>query len=154
MLYGRVAALFGICLLAACAAPARGGSTSADHFSCSDRATQIISANAASVAAHQYDAASRNAEHAARVSLECARISADPVERFSDRWRGANALVVSAELAHEANQYPRAHALLREGYAIMHNLQPPNHVSEITSTLIAQKLDGARHDMAGHWIYW
>lgn len=120
-------------------------------LSCADRAMQIISQNANLITERRYAAASRAAERAARVSLSC---TDGTQERFVNRWRGANALVVAAELAHEANNDTRAHRLLHEGYAIMHGLRPPNHVSEITSTLIAQKLDSARQDLAGQWAYW
>ena len=142
-----------MCFLVACASPAQTTAGRADNASCDDRATQIVSANVTSITTHHYDQASRMTERAGRLSLACAE-TGSLADRFDARWRAANALVVSAELAHEAHDYKRAHSLLHEGYAIMHSLHPPRHVSELTSTLIAQKLDSARHDMAGQWAYW
>ena len=154
MLYVKATLLCAICFLVACAAPRQQFSaTRADAVSCDDRATQIISANVTSITTHHYDQASRMTERAGRLSLACAAAGSQ-ADRFGARWRASNALVVAAELAHEAHDYKRAHSLLHEGYAIMHALHPPRHVSELTSTLIAQKLDSARHDMAGQWAYW
>ena len=153
MLMLRCAAIAGVCLLTACAQQVHRTVT-VTPVSCDQRATQIIAANVASITSHRYADASRAAEHAGRVSLSCAAESASQAQRFADRWRGANALVVAAELAHEANDYSRARGLLHEGYAIMHTLRPPHEMSELTSTLIVQKLDSARHDMAGQWAYW
>lgn len=154
MLYVKTALVFAICFLIACAAsPQHASVASADKASCDDRATQIVSANVTSITTHHYDQASRMTERAGRLSLACASTGSQ-ADRFGARWRAANALVVAAELAHEAKDYKRAHSLLHEGYAIMHSLRPPRHVSELTSTLIAQKLDSARHDMAGQWAYW
>ncbi len=36
----------------------------------------------------------------------------------------------------------------------MHGLRPPRDASAMTSSLIADKLDGARRDLAGQWAYW
>jgi hypothetical protein len=121
---------------------------------CGQRATQLIARNVDAISSHQYDAASRAAEQAARISLRCAVTESTLTQRFTDRWRGANALVVAAELAHQAADQPRAARLLAEGYGIMHALQPPAHVSALTSTLISQTLDGARRDLRGQWAYW
>lgn len=120
---------------------------------CSSRAVQIIAHNVDSIAAHRYAQASRAAERAARVSLTCAG-SETPSAQFNDRWRGANALVVAAELAHQAKDDARAKQLLREGYGIMHALRPPAHVSALTSTLISQTRSGAERDLRGQWSYW
>lgn len=126
---------------------------SAARIPCSERATQIIAQNVTAITEHRYRDASAAAENAARASLSCA--SADtPVQAFGDKWRGANELVVSAELAHQASDEARAHRLLHEGYAIMHGLRPPRSTSAMTSSLIADKLDGARRDLSGHWAYW
>ena len=145
---------FAVCAFAGCSGTAQRAPDRPAQLSCEDRATQIIAANVTSITSHQYAQASRAAERAAQLSLRCASGPEPPGQAFEDRWRGANALVVAAELAHEANDGARAHRLLHEGYAIMHALRPPNHVSEITSTLIAQKLDTAKQDLAGQWAYW
>lgn len=149
-----MAVVLGFAFLAGCASPPQRAAAPSRPASCKDLATQIIAGNADAVAAHRYAQASKTAERAARVSLACSTGGKTPAQTFGDRWRGANALVVAAELAHEANELPRAHALLREGFAIMHELRPPHHVSQITSTLISETLDGARHDLAGQWAYW
>lgn len=120
---------------------------------CGDRATQIIAQNVTAITEHRYRDASVAAERAARASLACAS-SESAHESFSDKWRGANELVVSAELAHQASDEARAHRLLHEGYAIMHALHPPRNASALTSSLIADKLDAARRDMHGQWAYW
>lgn len=134
-------------LCAACSAPVQYRAPKERVvLTCDDRATRIISWNAGLITAHRYAAASAAAERAARASLGC--------PDFADRWRGANALIVAAELAHQAKQPARAAQLLGEGYAIMNALHLPKHSSELTSTLIAQKLDTARQDMAGRWAYW
>lgn len=121
---------------------------------CTQQAVQIIAHNVDAISAHRYGDASRAAEQAARMSLRCADTESSREQRFSDRWRGANALVVAAELAHQAAQQDRANSLLAEGYGIMHRLQPPAHVSSLTSTLIAQTRDGAERDRRGQWSYW
>lgn len=147
--------------IAALAAAALAGCSGArpQHYAvnidtpCSSRAVQIIAHNVDSIAAHRYAAASQAAERAARVSLACAK-NESPTARFNDRWRGANALVVAAELAHQANDQGRAKHLVHEGYGIMHALRPPAHVSELTWTLISQTRSGAERDLRGHWSYW
>ncbi len=144
--------LCAVLALAACAHAQRSVVTPA-MVSCDERATQIVAANVNSITSHRYAQASRAAEAAARVSLECAGASG-AAQKFEHRWRGANALVVAAELAHEAGDIPRAHRLLHEGLLIMHGLRSPRHVSEVTSTLIAQRLAGAQSDLAGQWAYW
>jgi hypothetical protein len=151
----RFALCFAVIGLVACSqAPAvHTTSTAAAARSCSDRATQIVAQNVGAITDHRYGDASIAAERAARVSLNCAQTD-EPAQRFGDRWRGANALVVAAELAHQGSDDARAHRLLHEGYAIMRQLRPPHHVSSITSTLIAEKLDTARRDMQGQWAYW
>ena len=152
MLHLRPAVLTALAGLAACSAPVNHPALHAAAVSCTDRATQIVAENAGLITDRRYAAASRAAERAARVSLSCAEGPGS--QRFVNRWRGGNALVVAAELAHEANDVPRARRLLHEGYAILHGLKPPRHASELTSTLIAQKLDSARSDLAGQWAYW
>jgi hypothetical protein len=126
---------------------------SAAVLPCGERATQIIARNVTSITQHRYGDASVAAERAARVSLACASTEPSP-QAFSDKWRGANELVVSAELAHQAADEPRAHRLLHEGYAIMHSLRPPRNASALTSSLIADKLDAARRDLHGQWALW
>lgn len=121
---------------------------------CADRAVQLISHNVDAISSHHYAAASRAAEQAARISLQCAASESTAYAKFNDRWRGANGLVVAAELAHQAAQQKRADRLLAEGYLIMHSLQPPAHVSALTSTLISQTRDGAERDRRGQWAYW
>jgi hypothetical protein len=121
---------------------------------CGDRATQIIARNVTSITEHRYRDASVAAERAARTSLACAASEGTTQQAFSDKWRGANELVVSAELAHQASDETRAHRLLHEGYAIMHALRPPRNASALTSSLIADKLDAARRDLHGQWAYW
>lgn len=139
-------------VFAACAAPVHVSQVR-EADPCNAAATRIIAQNADLIVAHRYAQASGIAERAARISLGCSRHArADAV--FADRWRGANALVVAAELAHEAHQPARARELLHEGYAIMHSLRPPRRVNELTSTLLAQKLGTARQDLAGQWAYW
>ena len=147
------AAVAAAAALPGCAASAAHHTTADITTPCSDRAVQIIARNVDAISSHQYAAASRAAEQAGRISLACAPHEA-PAQRFSDRWRGANALVVAAELAHQAAQQDRANRLLAEGYRIMRSLQPPAHVSALTSTLIAQTRDGAERDMRGQWSYW
>lgn len=120
---------------------------------CSQRAIQIVARNVDAISSHRYAQASQAAEHAARISLDCAGTESAQAQ-FSDRWRGANALVVAAELAHQARQTQRAKRLLAEGYAIMHALRPPTHVNDLTSTLISQTRDGAERDLRGQWSYW
>lgn len=148
----RTVCIAGIFALSGCAQPVRPVSTDT-RLPCSDRATQIIAQNVNAVAHHRYAEASAAAERAARASFSCASV-APPGESFSDKWRGANELVVAAELAHQASDDARAHRLLHEGYAIMHALRPPRGASAMTSSLIADKLDSARRDLAGQWAYW
>lgn len=120
---------------------------------CGERATQIIAQNVTAITERRYRDASLAAERAARASFACSK--SEPAQAsFSDKWRGANELVVSAELAHQGADEPRAHRLLQEGYAIMHALHPPRNASALTSSLIADKLDAARRDMNGQWAYW
>lgn len=143
----RALLIVGALLCASCSAPVQNQAPKERVvLSCDDRAMRIISWNAGLITAHRYAAASAAAEHAARASLAC--------PDFADRWRGANALIVAAELAHQATQPARAANLLGEGYAIMHALHVPKHTSELTSMLIAEKLDTARQDLAGRWAYW
>lgn len=149
----RIAALLAVAALTGCSAQAQRH-TANINTPCTDRAVQIIAHNVNAIAAHNYTAASQAAEQAARISLACAAGEPDLRDRFSDRWRGANALVVAAELAHQAAQPARARRLLSEGYGIMHALQPPAHVSALTSTLISQTRDGAERDLHGQWAYW
>lgn len=149
------AAIAAAAALTGCAAPAAHHRTvTAIRTPCSDRAVQIIAQNVGAISSHRYADASRAAEQAGRTSLRCADAESSPTQRFSDRWRGANALVVAAELAHQAAQQKRANHLLAEGYGILHALQPPAHVSALTSTLISQTRDGAERDMRGQWSYW
>lgn len=140
--------------LTACASTAPQRHIFVMNTPCSDRAMQLIAHNVDTISSHHYAAASLAAEQAARTSLACAAQESSTFARFNDRWRGANALVVAAELAHQAAQQQRAHRLLAEGYAIMHALQPPSHVSALTSTLIAQTRDGAERDRRGQWAAW
>jgi hypothetical protein len=148
------AAIAAAAALPGCAAPAAHHQTAAIDTPCSEHAVQIIARNVGSISSHRYADASRAAEQAARISLTCSASEPSATQRFSDRWRGANALVVAAELAHQAAQHQRANRLLAEGYRIMHSLQPPAHVSALTSTLISQTRDGAERDMRGEWSYW
>lgn len=148
------AAIAAAAALPGCAAPAAHHRATALNSPCSERAVQIVAQNVGAISSHRYADASRAAERAGRISLQCAASEASDAQRFSDRWRGANALVVAAELAHQAAQQQRADRLLAEGYRIMHALQPPAHVSSLTSTLISQTRDGAERDMRGQWSYW
>lgn len=148
----RIALLTGIFAIAGCSQPTVRHLSDA-RVPCGERATQIIAQNVNTISHHRYAAASDAAERAARASLACAS-NAPAAEAFSDKWRGANELVVAAELAHQASNDARAHRLLHEGYAIMHGLRPPRDTSAMTSSLIADKLDGARRDLAGQWAYW
>ncbi len=140
--------------LPGCAAPAAHHRTASINTPCNERAVQIIAQNVNAISSHRYADASRAAEQAARISLACSASEPSTAQRFSDRWRGANGLVVAAELAHQAAQQQRADRLLAEGYGIMHALQPPAHVSALTSMLISQTRDGAERDMRGEWSYW
>lgn len=36
----------------------------------------------------------------------------------------------------------------------MHALRPPVHVGALTSTLLAERLNTAQHELRGRWIYW
>jgi len=151
----RIAAVItAAALLPGCAASTVHHRTVAVNTPCGDRAVRIISQNVGAISSHQYAAASLAAERAARMSLACASRERSRAKGFSDRWRGANALVVAAELAHQASQQHRANQLLAEGYRIMRSLQPPAHVSALTSTLISQTRDGAERDLRGQWSYW
>jgi hypothetical protein len=152
-LRSKVTAVFGIAVLSACAQHTPTHVVNARAAQCTARATSLIAANVSVIAQHHYSAASRAAERAARISLACVATDSTIVQ-FDDRWRAANAFVVAAELAHQANDQLRARRLLHEGYNIMHALRPPDHVSALTSTLIAQKLDTARRDLHGQWVYW
>lgn len=133
----------GALALAACAQQRPAPVKDAPKAACTDRATKIVAANVSAISQHRYGAASRAAEHAASISLAC-----------GDRWRAANALIVAAELAHQASDAARAKRLLAHGYALMHALHPPQHATALTSTLMAQRLDTARRDMHGQWAYW
>jgi hypothetical protein len=148
------AAIAAAAALGACAAPEAHHHVIAINTACSERAVHIIAQNVGAISSHHYADASFAAERAARISLQCAAGERSVTQRFSDRWRGANALVVAAELAHQAAQQKRANRLLAEGYSILHSLQPPAHVSALTSTLISQTRDGAERDMRGEWSYW
>jgi hypothetical protein len=150
----RIVAAMVLAALPGCAAPQAHRHIAQINTPCSERAVQIIARNVDAISSHRYAEASRTAEKAARLSLSCAATEPSRADRFSDRWRGANALVVAAELAHQAAQQGRANRLLAEGYGIMHSLQPPAHVSALTSTLISQTRDGAERDMRGQWSYW
>lgn len=150
----RIITLCIFAALTACAAPEARHYAASHETACGQRAVQLIAQNVDTISARRYSAASSAAEQAARVSLACAQTERTQQERFSDRWRGANALVVAAELAHQAAQPQRAKRLLAEGYRIMHQLQTPSHVSTLTSTLISQTRDGAERDLRGQWSYW
>ncbi|HZZ66521.1 MAG TPA: hypothetical protein VFE17_13525, partial [Candidatus Baltobacteraceae bacterium] len=140
-LFLRACAVILASALAACAhAPRTHVVYSAS--SCIDRATDTFAQNVWAIRAHRYAEASTAAEDAARMALTCAN-KATGSSRTQARWRAANALVVSAELAHQAKDTGRARRLLREGYAIMHSVRPPR-TDAFTSTLVAQKLDVAR----------
>lgn len=149
----RIAAALAAAALTGCAAAATHQHVAATQTPCSERAVQIIAQNVGAISSHQYAEASLTAERAGRMSLRCAA-SEESAAQFSDRWRGANALVVAAELAHQASQPQRAKQLLAEGYGIMHALRAPAHVSALTSTLISQTRDGAERDLHGQWSYW
>lgn len=140
--------------MAGCAHAPAVQQVSASELPCGDRATQIIARNVTSILHRQYRNASVVAERAARASLACASSESSRAQAFSDKWRGANELVVAAELAHQASDDRRAADLLHEGYAVMHALRPPHDTNAMTSSLIADKLDAARRDMSGHWAYW
>ena len=151
----RCVVVLGVLGIAACSqTPVHRLSSAKTDMPCEQRATQIIAANVTAIESHRYRDASLAAEQAARASLKCASSDTAASDRFSDDWRGTNALVVSAELAHQASDNARARRLLHEGFAIMHELRPPHHVSELTSALIAEKLDTARRDLQGEWAYW
>jgi hypothetical protein len=151
----RIAAVIAAAaVLPGCAASAVQHRSVSVNTPCGDRAVQIIAQNVNAISSHRYAAASRTAERAARISLACASRERSKRQAFSDRWRGANALVVAAELAHQASQQHRANRLLAEGYRIMRSLQPPAHVSALTSTLISQTRDGAERDLHGQWSFW
>ncbi len=150
----RIAAALAAAGLSACAASPARHVTLSVSTPCSARADSLIAQNVDSISSHHYARASRVAEQSARVSLRCSGTESSAAQRFGDRWRGANALVVAAELAHQAAQQQRANRLLAEGYRIMHALQPPAHVSALTSTLISQTRDGAERDLRGQWSYW
>jgi hypothetical protein len=150
----KMVAAFGIVALFACARHPAANVATNGASSCADRGTQLIAANVSAIAVHRYADASQAAERAARIALTCASREGSAAVQFGDRWRAANALVVAAELAHQANDLPRAHHLLHEGYAVMHTLRPPDHLSPLTSTLIAQQLDTARRDLHGEWAAW
>lgn len=147
-------AAIGIAALCACTQHPTAHIVYSRTGKCADRATNVVAANVAVIAAHEYASASQATESAARIALGCAAKDGSPAGQFGDRWRAANALVVAAELAHRANDIPRAHRLLREGYGVMHALRPPERVSPLTSTLIAQELDSAERDMHGQWAAW
>src|SRR5579884_1089110 len=121
----RICAAVALAALTGCAAPRADHQTARMNTPCSERAVQIIARNVDAISSHRYGDASNAAEKAARISLSCAETESSTADRFSDRWRGANALVVAAELAHQAAQQRRANRLLAEGYGIMHALQPP-----------------------------
>ncbi|HET9096224.1 MAG TPA: hypothetical protein VFN37_06155 [Candidatus Baltobacteraceae bacterium] len=149
----RIAAAVAVAALTGCAAAATHKHIATIDTPCSARAVQIVAQNVEAISSRRYAQASLAAEKAARISLACASTETAKAQ-FSDRWRGANALVVAAELAHQGAQPQRAKRLLAQGYAIMHMLRPPAHVSELTSTLISQTRDGAERDLRGEWSYW
>lgn len=150
----RIITLSIVAALTACSAQASRHRSVGLETACGQRAVQLIAQNVDTITARRYGAASAAAERAARVSLACAATDRTVQERFSDRWRGANALVVAAELAHQAAQPQRAKRLLVEGYRIMHELQPPTKMSTLTSALVSQTRDGAERDLRGQWSYW
>ncbi len=151
----RIAVLAALVGVSGCAAHVDQKRTAATfNTPCGERAVQAIARNVDSISSHRYADASRAAEQSARISLHCANTEGSTAQRFNDRWRAANALVVAAELAHQASQQQRANRLLAEGYGIMHALQPPAHVSALTSTLLSQTRDGAERDRRGQWSYW
>lgn len=139
----RAAFIAAALLLTACSSHPAAQIAQHGHGVCTARATDMIAANGTAIAEHRYRAASHVAERAARISLGC-----------GDRWRAANALVVAAELAHQAKDQQRAQDLLARGYALMQALHPPRHATALTSTLMAQRLDTMRRDMQGQWAYW
>jgi spore coat protein U-like protein len=139
----RTALIAGALMLAACAQQHPAQMQKTPRLACTDRATEIVAANVGAISQHRYGEASRAAERAASISLAC-----------GDRWRAANALIVAAELAHQANDATRAKRLLAHGYKIVHTLRPPRHATALTSMLMAQTLDTARRDMHGQWAYW
>lgn len=139
----RAAIIAAALLLTACASQPAVQTAQRESGSCTDRATKMIAANDTAIAEHRYRVASHVAERAARISLGC-----------GDNWRAANALVVAAELAHQAKDHERAQNLLARGYALMQALHLPRHATALTSTLMAQRLDTARRDMQGQWAYW
>lgn len=149
----RISAAIAAAALTGCAAAATHKHIASIDTPCSTRAVQIVAQNVGAISSRRYALASLAAEKAARISLACAATETSSAQ-FSDRWRGANALVVAAELAHQAAQPQRAKRLLSQGYGIMHMLRPPAHVSALTSTLIAQTRDGAERDLRGEWSYW
>lgn len=149
----RVIAAIAAAALTGCAAAATHKHLASIDTPCSARAVQIVAQNVGAISSRRYVQASLAAEKAARISLTCAETESASAQ-FSDRWRGANALVVAAELAHQASQPQRAKRLLAEGYGIMHMLRPPAHVNALTSTLISQTRDGAERDLRGEWSYW
>jgi hypothetical protein len=149
----RAAFIAGVITMAGCS-HSTAQHLSASEVPCGERATQIIAQNVTSITQHRYGDASVAAERAARASLSCAASETSSPQSFNDKWRGANELVVAAELAHQASDETRAHRLLHEGYAIMHGLRPPRNTSALTSSLIADKLDAARRDLQGQWAYW
>lgn len=150
---GRLALLATTALLASCGA-AHHRSVANRGPSCIQRAAAAVAAQTPAIAARHFAAASRAIERAARGELACAAGAERPAERFAARWRAANAFILSAELAHGTGDDTRAIALLRRGYALMHRLRPPRRTADLTRSLIAQRLDGARRDMDGQWVLW
>ena len=139
----KIAAVLGVAALTACGAPSNPSSARAAGVTCGMRAAQTMSAGTADVKARRYGAAARSAENAAHMWLAC-----------GDRWRGANALIAAGELAHQSGHSAHGRALVHEGLGIMHGLRQTISINEVQSSLLAQKLNSASHDMQGHWSYW
>jgi hypothetical protein len=148
----RLAVLCALAAFAGCARPVEH--VAAAKAPCGANAIAIVAANVRAAAREGFGTASERIERAARISLSCAPQTRSNQQAFQDRWRGANALILSAEFAHQAAENGRAGRLLHEGYAIMRELRPPVHVGTLTSTLLAERLESARHEMQGRWIYW
>ncbi|MFN2448534.1 MAG: hypothetical protein ABR508_01900 [Candidatus Baltobacteraceae bacterium] len=139
----RFAAAFAVAALASCTTPAHHAAAQAADARCGARAAQLMNSSTGSVSARRYEAASRKAEGAARIWLGC-----------GDRWRGANAMIVAAELAHQHGDAAHARSLVHQGFAIMHGLRKTVSVNAMQSSLLADKLHSAARDMRGEWSYW
>lgn len=141
----RVAAALTVAVLAGCAAssfstqPAQNAGANV----CGGRVISVMAFNERAIRRREYAAASRTAESAARLSLQC-----------GDRWRAANALKVAAELAHQQGNTVRAHALLHESFTMMRGLHATQQWSDVTKALLAERLSSAQKEMNGQWVYW